>query len=300
MYIDPHRSVPKAIVTHAHSDHARKGHKSYLAESSNKEVLKHRLGHSINLQTLKFGDKLNLNGVSVSFHPSGHIWGSAQVRTEYQGEVWCFGGDYKLEYDFFSHEFEPIVCNTFVSESTFALPVFRWKKQQQVFEEINDWWVQNNSINRRSLLLAYSLGKAQRLLKNIDHGIGPVYVHDSIFQVNRALIKDGAQLPTFLKLPERLDHKFPKNALIISPSETLKSEEGISIESANVSGWVNLKSLRKKRTARRNFVLSDHADWDGLNEAVNLSKAQTVITTHGYKHQFAKWLQSRGLNSQAV
>ena len=200
VYIDPWLPSPKAIITHGHSDHARVGNQYYLSTTGSREILKLRLGSDINLETKAYNEPWYMNGVKFSFHPAGHILGSAQVRVEYKGEVWVISGDYKTESDNISTPFEPVKCHVFITESTFGLPVFQWKPQEEVFSEINEWWQSNKEKGISSLLCGYTLGKAQRLLKNIDHRIGKVFVHGAIANANDALIANGVKLPAYHRI----------------------------------------------------------------------------------------------------
>lgn len=303
VFIDPHHPVDRAIITHAHSDHARRGSQYYLAQSKNESILRLRLGKFIQLQTLAYNHPLSINGVKISFHPAGHIWGSSQVRLEYRGEVWAVSGDYKLEPDGFSDTFEPVVCNHFITESTFGLPIFNWDNQSMVFGQINQWWRKNAAAGKVSVLTAYSLGKAQRLIVNLDHSIGKVLVHESIADVNEALVNDGAILPKTYTMKLTSSSKENAGVMIIAPPAAIGSkgfEQFMPYEVAQVSGWMMTKGLRQKRNAKHAFVLSDHADWRELNRAVELSQAENIYVTHGYKNEFARWLRERGYNAQIV
>src|SRR5690349_17905297 len=144
-YVDPWAPVDRAVVTHAHADHARPGCRAYLTTEKGAIVLRERTGEDASIETLAYGATTDLNGVTVSLHPAGHILGSAQVRVEHRGEVWVVSGDYKTERDLTCDAFEPIRCQTFVTESTFGLPVYRWRAQQEVFDEINAWWRANQA-----------------------------------------------------------------------------------------------------------------------------------------------------------
>ena len=177
VYIDPWKPVNKAFITHGHSDHARYGSKAYIATRAALPVIKHRLGSHINARGVEFGEEVLVNGVKFSFYPAGHIIGSAQIRVEHKGEVWVVSGDYKVEPDGVSEEFEAVKCHTFITESTFGLPVFNWRPQQEVLEDINRWWQSNKEEGKVSILAAYSLGKAQRIIQNVDHSIGKIFTH---------------------------------------------------------------------------------------------------------------------------
>ncbi len=297
-YIDPTQRVSKALVTHAHSDHARWGMEHYLAHEDSLPIMKLRLGKQISAQTVRYGEEIDIHGVKVSFHPAGHIIGSSQIRVEHKGEIWVASGDYKIEDDGFTVPFEPIKCHTFISETTFALPVFRWQSQQSVIDEIDAWWAQNAAIGRPSLISAYSLGKAQRILQAVDHSIGPIYSHHSTIAVNKAFRQHGIALKEDLPLTENVSKKELSRALIIAPGtsvdETLAPKLG-DFALGMASGWMMLRKMRKGRAAHRGFVLSDHADWDGLNEAIRATEAERVILTHGYTRQYARWLNEQGI-----
>ncbi|MDZ7607612.1 MAG: hypothetical protein U5K79_18935 [Cyclobacteriaceae bacterium] len=188
-YIDGAGRVERNIVTHAHSDHAKPGHHHYLAHINTEPLIRARLGKNISVQTLGYGESVSMNGVRVSLHPAGHVFGSAQVRVEQDGEIWVVSGDYKIEEDNVSEPFEPVACHTFVTECTFGLPVYHWPAQKTEYDRINTWWRNNRDDGVTGILFAYSLGKAQRIIQNIDSTIGPVYVHKTIAQMNEANTK---------------------------------------------------------------------------------------------------------------
>src|SRR4051812_5596007 len=194
-HIDPWRPVPRAVITHGHADHARRGCAQYLAAAPGEPVLRVRLGPDADLIPLPYGQPLDLNGVRVSLHPAGHILGSAQVRLEYRGEVWVVSGDYKLGPDATCAPFEPIHCHTFITESTFGLPIYRWPTEADVFADVNAWWRANAAAGRASVLYAYALGKAQRLLAGLDPSIGPIYCHGAVEVLNDAYRAAGVALP---------------------------------------------------------------------------------------------------------
>lgn len=298
-YIDPWKPVDKALITHAHSDHARLGNRHYLAHHDTVPVLKYRLGEGISVQGISYGERITLNGVSISFHPAGHIIGSAQIRVEYKGEVWVFSGDYKLENDGLSVPFEPVKCHTFISESTFGLPVYKWKPQHEVMNEINEWWRRNKEKGLASVLLGYSLGKAQRILQNIDPGIGPVYTHGAVENINELMRKQGVKLNLSTRVADHARAEF-RDALIIAPPSALASPwlrrfDPYSI--AIASGWMRLRGARRRRAVDRGFVLSDHADWNELNTAIKETGAERVFVTHGYTAAFARWLNENGIEA---
>ena len=207
VYIDPWRKVKRALITHGHADHSRYGMDHYLCTHAAKPVIKFRLGSKINIDSVEFGETTTINGVKFSFHPAGHIIGSAQIRVEYKGEVWIVSGDYKTENDGISENFESVKCDTFITESTFGLPVYKWKSQVEVFEDINNWWRENQSEGKTSVLTGYSLGKAQRLLCGLDPSIGKIYTHTAIESINQVLRKQGIQLPHTIKINTHQEKK---------------------------------------------------------------------------------------------
>ena len=304
VFIDPTHPVDKAVITHAHSDHARWGHKYYVAQRQNKEILKLRLGQDIHLTLKEFGESFTINGVKFSFHPAGHIWGSAQVRVAYKGEVWVASGDYKTEADHFSPDFEPVRCHTFITESTFALPVFQWKPQAQIMDEINQWWSANAQAGKASVICAYALGKAQRVITSVNRDIGPIFVHGAVWKVHEALNRDGADLPKVTYTSDEVNKSTDfAGSLIVTPSSAMGTSwmrKFHPYEVATVSGWMNVRGIKKRRNSGRGFVLSDHADWDGLNRAIKETGAESVWVTHGYTETYARWLRQQGLDARSV
>lgn len=303
VYIDPWQQVEKAIITHAHGDHARRGMGAYLAHRTSEAVLRLRLGVDIQLQTVEYGEVIYMNGVEVSLHPAGHIYGSAQIRLAYQGEVWVVSGDYKLENDGLSQPFEPVQCHTFITESTFGLPIYNWKPQVEIMEDINSWWRENQEQGKASVLFAYSLGKAQRILKNIDTSIGRIYVHGAVWNTNEALRQDGAVLPEVHRVTNLLEKKLYQGSLIVAPPSAAGNSWVRKFQPAITgvaSGWMNLRGAKRRKAVDRGFVLSDHADWQGLNEAVAATGAERVYVTHGYQAVFARYLREKGLEAYEV
>lgn len=302
VYIDPWKRVDKAIITHAHSDHARPGHKSYLCHSLSEKVIKARLSPNAKVDTLEYGSSLYINGVKIILYPAGHIAGSAQVYLEHKSERWVLSGDYNTQADETHSTFEPVPCDHFITESTFGLPVFQWPSPSSVFEKINNWWQENSEQQQASIIMAYSLGKAQRIIQNVNHAIGPVYVHSSVHNMNKALEASGMQLkPT--KLLKEPEGKNLANALIICPPGTQDSIWMKKIKNprmAFASGWMHLRGTRRRRSVETGFVLSDHADWEGLNSAIKNTGAENIYVTHGYSDIFTKWLNEQGYSASSL
>lgn len=300
-FIDPWRPVPRAVITHGHSDHARWGHDHYLATHQALPVMRHRLG-DISADGMAYGDTCQINGVSVSFHPAGHVPGSAQVRVEYRGQVWVVSGDYKIEPDGLSEPFEPVPCHTFISECTFGLPIFRWQPQAQIARQIADWWHANRAAGKTSILAAYGLGKAQRLMTMLPQ-IGPVLTHGAVEATTAILRAQGYPLPSTLQVTRDVDAKTHPGALVIAPPSALGTSWARRFgpqEAAFASGWMALRGIRRRRGYGTGFVISDHADWPGLNTAIAATGASRVFVTHGYTAPFRRWLEDQGYQAGVV
>ena len=301
-FIDPWRPVDRAVITHAHADHARAGHGHCLASATSEGVLRARLG-DINLQTLPYGEAIVHHGVRLSLHPAGHVLGSAQVRLAYGGQVWVASGDYFVsgagDDNRTCQPFEPLRCDCYITESTFGLPIYRWPPQREVFNEINAWWRANATAGRASLLMAYSFGKAQRILAGVDASIGPIVVHGAVEPLNRAYRAAGVALPA-TNAAQDLDKAALSRALIVAPPSVHGSAWTRRFgehSDAFASGWMQLRGARRRRAVDRGFVLSDHADWPGLQRAIGATGAHRVIVTHGYEAIMVRWLTEQGLQA---
>ncbi|GLK90308.1 ligase-associated DNA damage response exonuclease [Pseudomonas turukhanskensis] len=301
-YIDPWRPVERAVITHAHGDHARTGNQRYLAAAPGEGILRSRLGQDINLQTLAYGERLDHHGVTLSFHPAGHVLGSAQVRLEYEGEVWVASGDYKVEADGTCTPFEPVPCHCFITESTFGLPIYRWQPQAQIFAGIDDWWRANAAAGRASVLFAYSFGKAQRILHGIDESIGPILVHGAVEPLNAVYREGGVRIPQTLYAGDiAKTDPLLRQALIIAPPSAAGStwlRRFGEYSDAFASGWMLLRGTRRRRGVDRGFVLSDHADWPGLLWAIEQTGAERVMVTHGQVNVLVRHLRELGLDAR--
>lgn len=301
VYIDPWKPVDYAIITHAHADHSRWGNKFYLSHHLSKPIIQHRLGSDIQIESMEYLENRIINGVSFSFYPAGHIIGSAQVRVAYKGEIWVASGDYKLEDDGFSSPFEPVKCNTFITECTFGLPVFKWQDQKEVFEDINNWWKKNKEEGKVSILTGYSLGKAQRLIQGVDPSIGKIFTHGAIERTNEIIRNMGINLNETTYVSPDIKKMAYLGSLVIAPPSALGTswqKKFQPFEVGNASGWMKLRGPRRRRSVDRGFVLSDHADWEGLNAAIKATECEKVIVTHGYTNVFSKWLNDQGMATQ--
>ena len=301
-YIDPWRPVARALITHGHADHARPGHGSYLATNAALPVIKHRLG-KVTTQGIAFAETLQIGSVSVSFHPAGHVPGSAQIKVSFEGESWVVSGDYKTEDDGLSEVFEPQRCHHFVTESTFGLPVFHWQAQSDVAQDLNNWWSACAAAGKTAFLGAYSLGKAQRLLTMLDPANGPILTHGAVEATNSVMRAQGLSLPETRQLTKDTDPKENRGAIVIAPPSALGSTWAKRFgpsESAFASGWMQLRGVRRRRAGDRGFVISDHADWNGLISAVQQTGAENIYVTHGYTEVFTRYLKENGWNAQVV
>jgi putative mRNA 3-end processing factor len=296
-HIDPWGPVDCALITHAHSDHARPGCGRYVAVRDGLPVLRARLGPDAPIDPVEYGETLRINGLSVSFHPAGHILGSAQIRIEHQGDVWVFSGDYKVAPDATCAPFEPLRCSTFITESTFGLPIFRWQPQESIFAEVNDWWRSNAADGRASLVYVYALGKAQRLLSGLDPSIGPVAAHGAVQRMTEAYRESGVVLPETRPVAETSRRHDWSTALILAPPSARGTpwlKRFGDFASGYASGWMQVRGMRRRRTIDRGFVLSDHADWPGLIDSIRSTGAERVLVTHGSIGPMVRWLRENG------
>ncbi|MDB5203318.1 MAG: ligase-associated damage response exonuclease [Ferruginibacter sp.] len=301
-YIDPWKPVDRAVITHAHSDHARWGSKHYLCHPDSKPILQLRLGDN-DYQTLDWNESLNINGVNLSFHPAGHIIGSAQARLEYKDEVWVFTGDYKTEDDGVSQPFEPVPCNVFITESTFALPIYKWAAQESIFADMKTWIAENHAAGKASVFIAYSLGKAQRILKPLAETGIPIYAHGAVYNVHQAFVDNGWKLPEVRRVTAETTKEELKGCIVIAPSGAEGSPwiKRFSPYAVGIcSGWMQVRGNQRRKNADAGFALSDHADWEGLLAAVNATGAQKVFATHGFQSAFSRYLNEQGIEAAEV
>ena len=301
-YIDPWRPVDSALITHGHSDHARSGHGRYLATDEALPVMRHRLG-GIDASGVAFGEARRIGGVTVSFHPAGHVPGSAQIRVERDGEVWVVSGDYKTTPDGLSEPWEPVPCHAFITECTFGLPVYHWPAQDDVTKSIVRWWAGNAAEGKVSLLGAYGLGKAQRIMAMVARAgaNGPIFTHGAVEATTAILRDQGYALPATTRVSP--EDRPPAGALVISPPSALGSAWASRLgprAEAFASGWMALRGVRRRRGPGTGFVLSDHADWEGLNAAIRATGATRIFATHGYTGPFCRWLSHEGYEAGVV
>ncbi|NVJ07727.1 ligase-associated DNA damage response exonuclease [Myxococcus sp. AM001] len=300
-HVDPWRPVDRALITHAHGDHARGGSRHYLGARAGKGLLHRRLGADATIDTLDYGERLSINGVTISFHPAGHVLGSAQLRVEHGGETWVVSGDYKRAPDPTCAPFEVVPCHTFITEATFGLPIFRWDATEQVAEDILRWWDANRALGRAAVLFCYALGKAQRLLAELAKRTDrTVFVHGALHALVDVYRDAGVHM-----LPTRLVSEVEKGtsfagALVLAPPSASGStwmRRFGDYETGFASGWMRVRGNRRRRGFDRGFVLSDHADWPDLLRTVKDTQAERVLVTHGYTEPLAHYLREQGVDA---
>lgn len=300
-YIDPWRPVQKAFISHAHSDHARSGNATYICHKHTTPILELRLGNLNNFRSVDYGESISVNGVKITFHPAGHIIGSSQIRVEHNGRVEVFSGDYKTSQDGLSTPFEPIKCHHFISESTFGLPVFKFSDTNQIATNFQDWVKRNNEKGLNSIVFAYSLGKAQRIV-NLSPENVEVFVHDSIFKTNQVIQSAGISLNAYQHANE-FDKLKNQGALIITPPATMDSKWLKRFEpysTAYASGWMQIRGNKKRLAVDKGIVISDHADFQGIIEAVNATGCEKVSFTHGYADFMARHFSEKSLEATVL
>ncbi|MEO1993005.1 MAG: ligase-associated DNA damage response exonuclease [Pirellulales bacterium] len=302
-YIDPLRPVNRAIITHAHADHARSGSDRYLCASPGKRVLHTRIGSHAPIDCLRYGEAISINGVEVSLHPAGHVLGSAQVRVTSAGQTWVVTGDYKLDHDDTCHAFDPVRCDVFVTESTFGLPVYTWPDPSVVAAEINSWWKTNQDAGKTSVIFAYALGKAQRIAALLDPSLGQIIAHGAVMKMIEQYRASGIRLPSIDRVPPGARRMGNGKAMVLAPPSAAGSR-WLRIfgetEEAMASGWMLLRGIRRRRGFDRGFVISDHADFSGLIQAVDATGAKRVLVTHGFADPLARFLRERGLDADTL
>ncbi len=302
-YIDPWLPVEKAIVTHAHADHSYRGNQDYLIPKEGEKLSRIRLGDEAKLETMSYGETTSINGVKISFHPAGHVLGSAQVRVEYKGEVWVISGDYKLTPDATCAPFEHIKCNFLITEATFGLPIYRWQPTEFIFGEINHWWRKNQSDEKVSVIFAYSLGKAQRVMNGIDRKIGKIFTHGAVERLTEAYRESGVDLPETKYVGAVENKKEFAGSLIVAPPSAIGStwlRRFGKHSTGFCSGWMTVRGARRRKAVDRGFVLSDHADWTELQTVIKEANAETVFVTHGFIPELVRWLNENGQHAEPL
>lgn len=303
-WIDPWRPVPRALITHAHGDHARWGMGSYLAAEPGLGLLRARVGHDADIRTVAYREPVSIGGTRVSFHPAGHVLGSAQIRIEHRGEVWVVSGDYKRAADPTCAGFEVVACDTFITEATFALPVYRWQPGAAVAREVLAWWDQCTREGRAAVLFCYALGKAQRLLGELsfltDRG---VFLHGAMVELVNAYRRAGVPMLAAETVAEQARGKDYAGQLILAPPSAAGATWMRRFKDASTgfaSGWMQIRGNRRRRGYDRGFVLSDHADWPALVQTVRDTGATRILATHGSTDAFVAYLRENGLHAETL
>ena len=302
-YIDPWEPVKRAVVTHAHADHSYRGSRNYLVPEAGEKLSRIRLGDEGSIETLPYGEPIFIDGVQVTFHPAGHVLGSAQVRVEYKGEIWVVSGDYKLMPDATCAPFEHVKCHNFITEATFGLPIYRWQPTEIIFEEINNWWRGNREKDKVSVIFAYSLGKAQRILNGIDRSIGKIFTHGAVERLTQAYRESGVDLPETTYVGAVENKKEFAGSLVVAPPSAHGSmwlRRFGAHSTGFASGWMMVRGARRQKAVDRGFVLSDHADWTELQTAIRATEAETVFVTHGFIEELVRWLNETGMNAKPL
>ncbi len=300
-HIDPWRPVDRALVTHGHADHARYGMRHYLTSEAGIGVVRERVGQAASIEGLPFGARRRIGEVTVSFHPAGHLLGSAQIRVEHRGDVWVVTGDYKTAADPSCEAFEPVRCDTLITESTFGLPIYKWPDSATTFDAIHQWWRENQAEGRTSILFAYALGKAQRVLCGLDPATGPIGVHGAVERLLPHYQAAGRPVPPVVRANAETRDALRGSGLIVAPGSAQNTpwiRRFAPYSLAFASGWMLVRGSRRRRALDRGFVLSDHVDWAGILETVEATGASRVGITHGYAAPLKRWLtEHKGLEA---
>ncbi|WP_394537229.1 ligase-associated DNA damage response exonuclease [Lysobacter enzymogenes] len=300
-YIDPLQPVARALITHGHGDHARAGMGEYHTSAAGLPVLRWRLGERGYIAH-DYGEPFDLGAARISLHPAGHVLGSAQVRIEVGGRVWVVSGDYKRQPDPTCAPFQPVRCDVFVTEATFALPVYRWPDTAAEVAQIERWRQRCGERGEAAVLFCYALGKAQRLLAELRaFGERPVFVHGAIEAGVRVYREAGVAMVETRPLEDGRDAH--AGELVLAPPSALGSAWMRRLrraQTALASGWMRVRGNRRRRNVDRGFVISDHADWPALLASIDDSGAGRVLATHGRSEALVRVLRERGLDAHSL
>jgi putative mRNA 3-end processing factor len=303
-HIDPWGPVERAVITHAHGDHARPGNASYLCAEACAPLLRRRFGPDTRIETLPYGEPVSIGSIGLSFHPAGHVLGSAQIRIAGPDGVWVITGDYKRAPDPTCAAFEPLRCDVLITESTFGLPIYRWDPTSTVIADIMEWWRRNGEAGRTSVVFCYTIGKAQRLLAELARVTDrPVLVHGMM-----AGMIDVYRTAGISMLPVRVVTERPRGTsfageLVLAPLSargTPWMRRLGDLSDAFASGLMRVRGVRRQRAYDRGFVLSDHADWPALLATIAETGAPRVLTTHGHAAPLARHLAESGLEAGVI
>jgi putative mRNA 3-end processing factor len=306
-YVDPWRPVHRAVVTHAHADHACYGCRYYLSSAEGESLMRLRMPPESDFQFVRYGETITMGPVKISLHPAGHMLGSSMVRLEHAGRVALISGDYKLGSDPTCSGWQPVRCHLLITETTFGLPVYRWPDPASVFADINRWWSRSAAAGMTAILYGYAIGKSQRLLAGLDRSIGPIYTHGAVEKGVQAYRDGGIEMPpttavSVIDESRRDRQRFAGSMVVAVPSAhgTAWLRRFGKITTAMASGWMAVRGNRRRRSVDRGFILSDHVDWPELLEATKLCRPETVWTAHGYTSVVARYLGELGYDAQPL
>ena len=308
-HIDPWNAVPRALITHAHGDHARPGSAAYLCAAPGQPLLRRRFGPDATIETAPYGYRLTLGDVVVSFHPAGHVLGSAQIRIEPRtgtepGGVWVLGGDYKRAADPSCAPFEPIACDTFITEATFGLPIYRWDETSAVVQDILLWWEGNAAERKSSVLFCYTIGKAQRILAELARVTDRrAFVHGMMLPMIEAYQEQGVAMLAVESATDQPRGTSFAGELVLAPlmaRGTPWMRRLGNHSDAFASGLMRVRGVRRQRAFDRGFVLSDHADWPALLQTIADSGSGQILTTHGHAEPLARYLREHGRSAGVI
>jgi putative mRNA 3-end processing factor len=300
-HIDPWGATPRALITHAHGDHARAGSDAYLCADPTAALLARRFGEGAAIESLPYGRPMRLGQTTISFHPAGHVLGSAQIRVEGPEGVWVVSGDYKRAADPTCAPFEPVACDVFVTESTFALPIYRWDATADVVADLHGWWQANGESGLTSIVFCYTIGKAQRLLAELAARTDrPVLVHGMMLPAIEVYRGAGVRMLPVEPLIERPRGTSLAGELVLAPPSargTPWMRRLGDLSDALASGLMRVRGVRRQRAYDRGFVLSDHADWPAILDTISGTGAGRVLATHGHAEPLARHLREQGLEA---
>ena len=303
IWIDPYKPVEKAIITHAHSDHFTNGCREYICSIETGLLLKKRFGNNINLKTVEYDKKFLINGINFSLHPSGHILGSSQIKIMTDSETWLITSDFKRQKDKTCKSYERLKTDFLICESTFGLPIFNWESTNKIIDKITKWV--NQSEDSTSILFCYSLGKAQRLLSELNsQNFKNIYVHKSINNINTIYKNLGIELEEAKIFDNNLEINNLKDCLLLLPP-SLNNQNFLKkfkrFQTGFASGWMSIRALKKRSGFDKGFTISDHADWNGLIKTIKESEAKRVFLNHGDGESLANFLRDKeGLDIQQL
>ena len=303
-HIDPTRPVERALITHAHSDHARAGHGAVLATQETLDLMRLRYGENFagSTQAARYGERIDLGGVNVTFHPAGHVLGSAQIAVQANGLRIVASGDYKNVPDPTCAPFELVPCDVFITEATFALPVFRHGNPDGEIEKL----LRSVALfpERAHLVGAYSLGKAQRVIALLRKAgyTAPIYLHGAMEKITKYYASRGIALGELREVRGATKQNLAGTISICPPSalNDLWTRRFPDPLAAFASGWMRVRARARQQGVALPLVISDHADWDGLTAAIAATGAGEIWVTHGQEDALVHWCGTRGLKARPL